>query len=508
MSAICNSLIAQEKSVEVSVDVEVVNGEEQRNVLIKIGEGDANKEIKWKDNGTIPDEIKQMLEKEGIDLKMLSSDEDVEVKVESVDVKKVEKEVEIIKIIGDEEGEHTQDISIDKEGDSEITIIKIKGDQEIPEDVKKLLEEHDIDIEKLKQEALHEAKDHDTKVIKRKAIKIKTKDEDGNESLIEWNGNEGELPQDIRELLEREGIDLDGDGEHKMIFIGEDNDIQDINISKDTKKQYRIKTIDDEGNERIIEWNGEGEMPEEIKHIESGTKKKIKVIKKKSTNRAQLGVMIENHDLGVKVVGLVPGMPADRIGLKTGSIITKINEKEIDDIEDLLATIRPLSPEESITIDYLYQDTYYADIEVRLKKAEDHANHFIFKDVQPNHKQTFALFNKIADCDPKDTEKDEEAIKAWRAKPDIPKSRQLDLDSFTAYPNPSNGMLNISFEGNEEPTLIQITDITGKEIHKEIINDFNGSYNNDLDLSSYPKGQFILYVIQNQKIFTESIILQ
>lgn len=511
MSAICNSLTAQEKSVEVSVDVEVVNGEEQRNVLITIGEGAETKEIKWKDNGNVPSEIQEILEKEGIDIKMLSGDDEVEVTVESIDVKKVKKEVEIIKIISEEgDGEHVKDFEIDRDDDREITIIKIKGNQEIPKDVQKLLDEHDIDIEELKKEALHEAKDHNTKVIKKKSIKIKTKDEDGNESLIEWDGNDGNIPEDIQKLLEEEGIELEGDGEHKMIFIGDDSEIQDINISKEAKKQYRMKIIDEDGNEKIIEWNGEGEMPEEMKKMEQSGKKKVRVIKKKSSNRAQLGVMIEDHDQGVKVVGLVDGMPAEKIGMKVGSIITKVNDNKIHKIQDLLAAIRPYSPGETITIDYLEGENEYRDVKVYLKRAdaEEHPNRFIFKDAAEGNTQIFELLREVTGCDPKENMTNEEVVNEWRTNQKIPNDRKLSLKNFVAYPNPTSGIVNINFQGNNEPTLIQLTDITGKVVHKETINNFDGNYSKDIDLGDYVKGQFILFVVQNEKIFTESIILQ
>jgi len=529
LSAICNTLTAQQKSIEVSVDVEKVNGEEQRNITVTIGDGSTEKEIAWKDNGEIPAEIKAQLEKEGVDIKMLEGDGEVEVTVKDNGEKKIEKEVEIIEIHStNESGNHSQDREINIDDDGDIMIIKLKDGEELPEDVKKILEEHDIDIEELKKEKLHEGHEKETKMMQKKAIKIKTKDSDGNETIMEWNGDgDGEVPADIQKLLEEEGIEIEG-SDHKMIFIENDSDVKDIKISKETSKQYRIKTIDEDGNEKVIEWNGEGEMPEEMKKHKELFKKEKKVIKKKlksSSNRAQLGVMVEETDArpGVRVIDVIKNSPAEAAGLKTGYTITRINDDKINTIDELLSALRPHNPGDNIKLDYMYQDAYIGGVDITLGDAADisseqeyRPNIFIFENAIDGGE--FNMFKKVEKCDEsgnitttievsKISDEESTAINNIE-KEEIPAERQLNLKSFSAFPNPTGDNINITFQGNSEPTLVKVTDISGKEIYKDVINNFNGIYNKDLDLSNFAKGQYILYVIQDQKIFTESIILQ
>lgn len=521
LSAICNTLTAQEKSIEVSLDVENVNGVEQRNFTVTIGDGNNEKEITWKDNGVIPAEVKAQLEKEGVNIKMLEGDGEVEVTVESDGDKKIEKEVEIIKIHSEEsEGHHIQDreISID-DNDSDIRVIKLKAGEELPSDIQQILEDNDIDINQLIEEGINESQKKDLKVVEKKIIKIKTKDGDGNETLMEWNG-EGETPEDIMKLLEKEGIDLESEGEQKMIFISKDSDATDIKISKETKSQYRIKTIDEQGNEKIIEWNGEGEMPEEMKEHKHMFKEKKIEIRKGSGNKAQLGIMIEEGDygIGVKVIDVVDGSPADKVGIKKDYIITRVNDKEIDSIDDLLSTLEPFKPGENILIDFMYHDTYTGGVEVTLGGAtQETANVYIFENAIEG--ENFDMFKKVEKCDEngnvtaivkvKKIASDNEKLTSPEAETrSIPVERQLELKAFSVFPNPTTNNINISFQGNSESTVVQVTDISGKEIFKDVVDDFSGSYNKDLDLSNYAKGQYILYVIQNQKVFTESIILQ
>ena len=527
LSAICSTLSAQEKSIEVSLNVENVNGEEQRNFVITIGEGNSEKEISWKDNGVIPAEIKEQLQKEGVDIKMLEGDGQVEITVESDNETETKKEIEIIKIQSEnDEGHHKQDREIRIDEDGDIMIIKLKKGEDLPDDVKKILEEHDIDIEELKKEGLHESHDRDLKKEHR-SIKIKTKDGDGNESIIEWNSDGGDIPDNIQKLLDEEGIELDNEGEHKMIFIGEDSDFKEIKINKESKKLYRIKTIDDDGNEKVIEWNGEGEMPAKMKKHQKLFKKEKKVIEKKSSNRAQLGVMVEETDegKGVRVIDVIKNTPASASGFKKGYIITAVDGTDVNKIDELLAVLKQYKPGDVAKIEFVSNNktevtkVTLGDAAYISSGENQSPNIFIFQNAISGGE--FDMFKKVEKCDESGSntktvkiikqikeETTEENVSKAIDERIIPADRHLDLKSFSVFPNPTAGNLNISFTGNNEPTVVQVTDITGKEVFKETINNFNGSYNKDIDLSNYAKGQFILYVIQNQKIFTESIILQ
>jgi hypothetical protein len=80
----------------------------------------------------------------------------------------------------------------------------------------------------------------------------------------------------------------------------------------------------------------------------------------------------------------------------------------------------------------------------------------------------------------------------------------IEKDHNLIYPKPSNGEININFKevGNYE---ISIIDLTGKTIyHKKTNLIFN-----KLDLSSYPKGIYIISDLNNSDILSqEKIILQ
>jgi S1-C subfamily serine protease len=64
----------------------------------------------------------------------------------------------------------------------------------------------------------------------------------------------------------------------------------------------------------------------------------------------QLGV---NASGGVVVLAVVSGGPAAKAGLQPGDVITAINGKQLENVEDFLAALRPLSPGDTVTVTYL-----------------------------------------------------------------------------------------------------------------------------------------------------------
>lgn len=70
-------------------------------------------------------------------------------------------------------------------------------------------------------------------------------------------------------------------------------------------------------------------------------------------NRAMLGVTTEKTEDGVKVNDVTKESAAEKLGLKEGDIITKINDTKIDDPDVLSKTIRDQKPGDKVTVTYL-----------------------------------------------------------------------------------------------------------------------------------------------------------
>ena len=210
----------------------------------------------------------------------------------------------------------------------------------------------------------------------------------------------------------------------KEVEVEVDVDKMESKDSKDkikvvSKKQIRIVKKDDDGNEEVYEWNGEGDMPEhmqklideegfEIEHHEKSDRQvivkvidgdgdmaeeiiienggtpqldedldldpseieSIHVIKAGSSRKATLGVVVQNADSGVEVIEIIEGSAAEKHGLVAGDIITEIDGDQITDVESLVAFVSQKNPEKTIQLVYIHDGEPIAK-EIKLDKADD-----------------------------------------------------------------------------------------------------------------------------------------
>ncbi len=89
-----------------------------------------------------------------------------------------------------------------------------------------------------------------------------------------------------------------------------------------------------------------------------------------------------------------------------------------------------------------------------------------------------------------------------------PAITNLQLIDFSANPNPTDGDLNIHFEAEAKPLTLTILDVTGKQVFRQELRDFDGLYQQQLDLRRAAKGVIFITIQQGDKVFTEQVILQ
>lgn len=90
----------------------------------------------------------------------------------------------------------------------------------------------------------------------------------------------------------------------------------------------------------------------------------------------------------------------------------------------------------------------------------------------------------------------------------IENSKELKLDEFNFYPNPSNGTFQLKFQGKERPTSVRVTDINGKEMYIEDLQNFGGTYDREINLSGLKKGIYLLQVVQGSKAINKKIVIE
>jgi serine protease Do len=70
-------------------------------------------------------------------------------------------------------------------------------------------------------------------------------------------------------------------------------------------------------------------------------------------NTAMLGVTTEKTETGLRIQGITKESAAEKAGLKEGDIITKIDDKKMEDPDDLSKAIRAHKPGDKVSVTYL-----------------------------------------------------------------------------------------------------------------------------------------------------------
>jgi len=96
------------------------------------------------------------------------------------------------------------------------------------------------------------------------------------------------------------------------------------------------------------------------------------------------------------------------------------------------------------------------------------------------------------------------------AKPaEVDFDEELALNKIEFAPNPNDGRFNLEFELPEhKKTRILVFDQMGRKVYEELLNNFDGQYSNQIDISNQPNGTYFLIVAQDQKQFTKKIVKQ
>lgn len=270
---------------------------------------------------------------------------------------------------GIEEGELEKEVSvkkwIDKNGkEHEITeenLVEFLEDEEISAEIRKMIESDSIDPK-------------DIEIKEKQLYKIIKKDDEGNEEILEWDGT-GEMPEEMKELIEKEGIQ----SMTKKVEIDVDKEDSNTKSSKTIKIKMNKNGVE---SEEIIELKDGEELPDDIRmkleengidvddllkqDVNEGTKsKKIKIektIEKDSgnggrveidfnnPNEAQIGIIVEDRMAGIYIVEVEDGTPANKEGVISGDVIKKINDQSISKVESLLENLNSAKAGEKINL--------------------------------------------------------------------------------------------------------------------------------------------------------------
>ncbi len=427
----------------------------------------------------------------------------------------IEKEIEVEEIVT-EEKQMYKVVEIDDEGNK--IEIEWDGEGEMPEKMKKIMDEHGID--EISKEVDIDSDGPDQ--VKKIKI-VENNNGEVEERIITLEGDE-ELPEDVKKMLEEKGIDLSDleNGQHRVV--------KKMKCDKGT-----MSCTKEEMEKCKAALAAGGEWP-----FDCCTKEEFEACcgsGKKGGNKAQLGVMIEETEDGVQVVELVKGGAAAESGIQVGDIIQKVGKVKTADVEALIAAIGEKAPGDEVKLKLL-RDGSKVKQKVVLKEQAKRSCGKSASGCCSKAKSKSCSKEKAACCskgqskscnkekaaccskgkEAKKVMKEEiieikvveegkeenEAENIW-----VQQDNTLEIQEIDLYPNPTDGTIRLKFRSDKSDSAqIKVIDPNGRVVYENVQKGFSGSFDEELDFSGAPSGNLILVIEQGGKIFTEKIILK
>ena len=167
-----------------------------------------------------------------------------------------------------------------------------------------------------------------------------------------------------------------------------------------------------------------------------------------------------------------------KYGFQIGDVITLINDYEIYTPCDLTKAIRKAQPGDLLEVDII------RDEESQI--LEPTLGYRLHKRLswKPNCNQPTVELENIV------------SKNIWNA-------------DLSIFPNPTDGLSQLEYSATTSGEIeMNLTDLTGRIILSKKITDFDGFYNDAIDLTAQPDGVYFLNIVQGEEVKTEKIVLQ
>jgi hypothetical protein len=343
-----------------------------------------------------------------------------------------------------------------------------------------------------------------------KQIKVRVQPQDGDLKTFEWKGK-GEIPADLKEKLEADGIFIHEmgtenlDGENVFILKGEDA-----------------------GN---FAWNSREEAGGPFLGVVNAMETKVTVVVDENGEKRTTETKGEEETVeGIKIGEVVAGSAAAEAGLKAGDILKSIDSEPLEDFSDLVEFMKEAEVGQTISLSY-ERDGQLLETQATLQERKEGmgqniiieriledgedmdktGNSFFFRTEEGDGAKIHTRHNVVVITRTDDSDEAEEEGEmefSEETLPEVALKRDLALSAYKLFPNPADGKVRLQFQADAVPTVIKISDLNGKQMYRERFNQFDGTYDQNIDLSDLPAGSFFLTIEQAGKVYTEQLILK
>jgi len=223
-------------------------------------------------------------------------------------------------------------------------------------------------------------------------------------------------------------------------------------------------------------------------------------IKERKINCAALGVYTGTSSKtdGARIIRIIENSGAQRAGLQRNDVIYAMDNVNINNYNELHETISKYEPGSIVEVSYLREGEKMKATAVLTQWVE-----------LPEFESKPAY--QAATCEELPPIENIQVVPETVSEStvfELPVDRNLQLEAFNAFPNPTAGPVTITFRGEAVPTEITLTDVNGRQVYQDKLTKFDGIYNNEINLNRIPSGNLFLNITQGEKTFTETIVRQ
>jgi hypothetical protein len=252
-----------------------------------------------------------------------------------------------------------------------------------------------------------------------------------------------------------------GAGADDMTWTDEKGNVMKLNENSGDKKVIVI--VDDKDKTEEIEVNVE------TNEDRNGDQKTI--TKKVWVTEDGKKMELEGDDMEIITKGDTFNIRIDRLGdepIARGDKVMMMKKRDLD------------GPGETM------------DVEIENKNSEQF--------IEINIKRSASMNVTISDIDQNDA-----SLKGAT----VSLKSNLKSSSISYDPNPGTGKFTLKFAiDQKEPVTVKVLDILGNEVYNEMVMDFQGNYDNQIDLQGKSKGIYILQICQNKKTLSKKIVIE
>lgn len=194
---------------------------------------------------------------------------------------------------------------------------------------------------------------------------------------------------------------------------------------------------------------------------------------------------------GINVSNIISDTPAEKFGIKAGDVITSFDGVTVNSYGELLRERNKHEAGDWFKVQ-VQRGGAVTEITAQFKACDEEIEEPIAEE---------EVVEEVIEVLPQVVEETPE-------QPQLIIDNTLELNDYQAFPNPTHGQFNLRFNAEPVPTRVRVIDVNGKVVHNEVINQFDGIYNNQINLSSKAApGTLFLQIIQGEKVVSKKIVL-